>query len=183
MARGNSIGAHSARLVTFLSFLLLTVGSRSAPAQFLQAGDADRNTVVDQFDFIRVLQAGKFLTGQSATWGEGDWNGVAWRSPENPPPGDGAFNQMDLVVVNCSDGGEQYPQMYPPEDLASRLQPYTNWSEENISLGYEADSGRVWIEPSPGSELTSVSVTSSPAFSSVDFRRISWVFSMPFAVP
>ena len=65
----------------------------------LQAGDADQDFDFDQFDLIRVQQAAKYLTGQSATWGEGDWNAAPGGSRDNPPPGDGLFNQLDIIAA------------------------------------------------------------------------------------
>jgi len=51
-------------------------------------GDANKDDVIfDQFDIIQVLQAGKYLTGQPATWEEGDFNH------------DGVFNQFDLIGI------------------------------------------------------------------------------------
>ena len=63
----------------------------------LQAGDADRDLDFDQFDLIQVQVAAKYLTGQSATWGEGDWDGAPGGEPSNPPRGDGFFNQLDII--------------------------------------------------------------------------------------
>jgi hypothetical protein len=50
-----------------------------------------------QLDLVRVQVAGKYLTGQPATWGEGDWNGAPGGQQGSPPPGDGQFNQIDIV--------------------------------------------------------------------------------------
>jgi hypothetical protein len=51
-----------------------------------QAGDANEDRQFDQRDIVAVLQAGKYRTGQPATWSEGDWNG------------DGVFDQFDIVA-------------------------------------------------------------------------------------
>ncbi len=48
----------------------------------LLAGGADQDLDFDQLDLVRVQIASKYLTGQSATWGEGDWNGA----PGGQPP-------------------------------------------------------------------------------------------------
>ena len=50
-------------------------------------GDANQDGQFDQFDIIAVLTAGKYLTGEAASWGEGDWNG------------DERFDQSDLVLA------------------------------------------------------------------------------------
>jgi hypothetical protein len=65
----------------------------------LNPGDANQDLVFDQFDLIQVLQAGKYLTGQSATWGEGDWDGAPGGSPGQPPSGDGLFDQRDIMAA------------------------------------------------------------------------------------
>ena len=67
----------------------------------LQAGDADQDFDFDQLDLVRVLQAGKYLTGEPATWGEGDWDGAPGGSVEDeiPPPGNGQFDQLDIIAA------------------------------------------------------------------------------------
>ena len=42
----------------------------------LLAGDADQDLDFDQLDLVQVQVAAKYLTGQAATWGEGDWDGA-----------------------------------------------------------------------------------------------------------
>ena len=72
----------------------------SLPTPPLFAGDADQDQDFDQLDILRVLQAGKYLTGLPATWGEGDWDGAPTPDgiPGNPPPGNGLFDQQDIVA-------------------------------------------------------------------------------------
>jgi hypothetical protein len=65
----------------------------------LLAGDADQDLDFDQLDLVQVQVAAKYLTGQAATWGEGDWNGAPGGSPGNPPPGDGVFDQLDIIAA------------------------------------------------------------------------------------
>lgn len=65
----------------------------------LQPGDANVDQSFDQQDIVRVLQSGKYPTGQAATWGEGDWNGGPGGYPGEPPEGDGLFNQLDIVAA------------------------------------------------------------------------------------
>jgi hypothetical protein len=38
-------------------------------------GDANLDGKFDRFDIVHVLQAAKYLTGEAATWAEGDWDG------------------------------------------------------------------------------------------------------------
>jgi hypothetical protein len=65
----------------------------------LQAGDADQDFDFDQLDLVQVQVAGKYLTGEPATWGEGDWNGTPVVFSTDPPEGDGLFNQLDIVAA------------------------------------------------------------------------------------
>jgi len=51
------------------------------------AGDANRDGRFDQADIVAMLAAGKYQTGQPATWADGDFTG------------DGVFDQNDLVMA------------------------------------------------------------------------------------
>lgn len=86
----------------------------------LQAGDADQDMDFDQFDLVRVQQAAKYMTGQSATWGEGDWDGAPGGKPGSPPPGNGQFDQFDIVAAltpaHYLQG--QFPALSPPGETA-----------------------------------------------------------------
>lgn len=59
----------------------------ATPAPALAAGDANGDYRFDNLDIIQVLQGGKFMTGQSATWSDGDFNG------------DNRFDQLDLILA------------------------------------------------------------------------------------
>lgn len=61
-------------------------------------GDSDLNGQFNTADFVSVFQAGKFETGQSATWTEGDWNG------------DKLFSTADFVAAFQDGGFEQGPR-------------------------------------------------------------------------
>jgi hypothetical protein len=65
----------------------------------LQAGDANMDLQFDQLDLVQVQIAAKYLTGQAATWGEGDWDGAPGGEPGNPPPGNGRFDQLDIIAA------------------------------------------------------------------------------------
>jgi hypothetical protein len=65
----------------------------------LYPGDADQDLDFDQFDLIQVQVAGKYRTGEPATWGEGDWNGAPGGFAGSPPEGDGQFNQIDIIAA------------------------------------------------------------------------------------
>ena len=65
----------------------------------LQPGDANQDRQFDQLDLVQVLQAGKYLTAEPATWGEGDWNGAPGGRPGDPPAGDNRFDQHDIMAA------------------------------------------------------------------------------------
>jgi hypothetical protein len=65
----------------------------------LQPGDADQDLDFDQLDIVKVQIAAKYLTGQTATWGEGDWDGGPGGQPGSPPVGNGRFDQLDVVAA------------------------------------------------------------------------------------
>jgi hypothetical protein len=77
----------------------VTLSNFSLVGPALQAGDADMNLQLDQLDLIKVLQAGKYLTGESATWGQGDWDKAPGGIPGHPPTGDKLFNNLDIVAA------------------------------------------------------------------------------------
>ena len=51
------------------------------------AGDANRDFKFDQFDVAILVQSGKYLTDEPASWAEGDFND------------DGVFDQIDIVAA------------------------------------------------------------------------------------
>jgi hypothetical protein len=69
------------------------------PPVALQPGDADQNLEFSGEDLIRVMSVGKYLTEQSATWGEGDWDGGPAGRRGRPPEGNGMFNQHDIIAA------------------------------------------------------------------------------------
>jgi hypothetical protein len=62
-------------------------------------GDANQDLSFDQLDLVQVLQANKYMTGEAATWGQGDWNGAPGGEPGSPPAGDGVFDQLDVIAA------------------------------------------------------------------------------------
>jgi hypothetical protein len=61
-------------------------------------GDSNLNREFNSGDFVAVFTAGKFETGQMASWAEGDWNG------------DGVFGSGDFVTAFTAGGYEQGPR-------------------------------------------------------------------------
>ena len=89
---GTPVGVFTA--VNFDQVQLMAV-----PANQLQPGDANQDLSFDHLDIVQVLQAAKYLTGEPATWGEGDWDGAPGGEPGNPPPGNGQFDQLDIIAA------------------------------------------------------------------------------------
>ena len=64
-------------------------------------GDANLDGEFTSSDFVQVFVAGKYETGEYASWSEGDWNG------------DGVFNSTDFVIAFQDGGYEQGPRTDP----------------------------------------------------------------------
>ena len=79
------------------NFFRMRVTAVPELAPFLQAGDADQDLDFDQLDLVQVQVAAKYLSGEPATWGEGDWDGAPGGEQGSPPAGDGRFDQLDIV--------------------------------------------------------------------------------------
>ena len=107
----------------------------------------------DQFDLIQVQQAAKYLSDQPATWGEGDWDGAPGGSQGNPPPGDGFFNQLDIISA-LADG------IYLTGPYAA-IAPGGALNDGQTSVGYNAGTGEVWVDAPSGAELTSINIDSA----------------------
>ena len=100
----------------------------------LHAGDADQDFDFDQLDLVKVQVAAKFLTGEPASWGEGDWDGAPGGRAGDPPPGDGLFDQRDIVAALA--GAEYLSGPY------AALQPFGLIHEEPVeTLANDYDQG------------------------------------------
>ncbi len=127
-------------------------GSQGA-ARPLQAGDADQDFDFDQLDLVRVQISAKYLTGQAATWGDGDWNGAPGGSPGSPPAGDGFFNQIDIIEA-LGDG------LYLTGPYAA-VRPNGIPRDGQTSIVYNAASGEIAVDAPAGIELTSINIDSA----------------------
>jgi hypothetical protein len=119
----------------------------------LEAGDANQDLDFDELDLVQVQVVGKYLTGDPATWGEGDWDGAPGGSPGNPPEGDGVFNQLDIIAA--LDSG-----VYRTGPYAS-LQPGGRRGDAKASVVYDANTGEVSVDAPAGVELTSINIDSA----------------------
>jgi hypothetical protein len=123
------------------------------PTPILLPGDANQDLTFDQADIGQVFLANKWLTGQRATWGEGDWNGAPGGTPGDPPTGDGVFDQLDLVAALA-------PGHYLTGPYAA-LRGDGQHGDGQTSIGYDTATGEIWVDPPAGVELTSINIDSA----------------------
>ena len=102
---------------------------------------------------MQVLQSGKYLTGQTATWGEGDWDGAPGGGPGNPPSGDGVFDQIDIVAALLAN-------VYLSGPYAA-VQPNGRSNDPQTSIVYDVSTGEFAVDVPAGTELTSINIDSA----------------------
>ena len=119
----------------------------------LYPGDADRNYSFDQLDIVRVLQSGKYLTGEPATWGDGDWNGGPGGYRGAPPPGDGRFDQKDIVAA--LQAGKYLSGAY------AAIRKGGVRGDEQMSIIYDARTGEIAVDRPFGSWWYGISIESA----------------------
>jgi hypothetical protein len=130
----------------------LTLDPAQTPVA-LRAGDANQDLKFDQLDLIQVLRAQKYNTGVAATWGEGDWNGAPGGSQGDPPAGNGFFDQFDVVAAQQADIYLQGPY--------GAIQSGGITGDSQTSIGYNAQTGEVWVDAPAAVELTSINIDSA----------------------
>ena len=119
----------------------------------LLAGDANMDLEFNQLDLVQVQIAAKYLTGQAATWGEGDWNGAPGGEPGSPPAGNGFFDQLDII-------GALGAGTYLTGPYAAVAKGGTT-GDDQTSLVYDAGTGELSVDPPAGKDLTSINITSA----------------------
>jgi hypothetical protein len=127
-------------------------GGGGAPR--LEAGDADQDLDFDQLDLVKVQIGGKYLTGQAATWGEGDWNGAPGGSQGNPPPGNSRFDQGDIIAALNAN-------KYLKGKYAALANANGARGDGQTSIIYNAGTGEVAVDAPAGVQLTSVNIDSA----------------------
>jgi hypothetical protein len=133
---------------------LYTTGSaRLIEVAELMAGDANRDLVIDQQDLVQVLAAAKYLTGQTATWGEGDWNGAPGGWWGSPPAGDGVFDPLDIVAALTAGKYLTRPN--------AAVTPNGRRGDGQASVVYDANTGEIAVDAPAGTELTSINIDSA----------------------
>ena len=140
-----------------------------APLGMLQAGDADQDLDFDQLDLVQVQITAKYLAGQPATWGEGDWDGAPGGEPGNPPPGNGLFDQFDVIAALGV--GTYLTGPY------AAVQPNGQLGDGQTSLIYNAGTGEVAVDTPAGVELTSINIDSAAGiFTGVSAQNLGGSF-------
>jgi hypothetical protein len=151
---GTSLYFSSDRPGGYGSFDLWQVPIITEPSQpQLQAGDANRDLKFDQLDLVQVQIAAKYLTGQTATWGDGDWNGAPGGSPGNPPTGNNLFDQLDIVAA--LNAGKYLTGSYAA--LVGKGTP----GDGQTSLIYNAGTGELAVDAPAAVQLTSINIDSA----------------------
>ena len=119
----------------------------------LMAGDSDQDLDFDQLDLVQVQISAKYLTGQAATWGEGDWNGAPGGEQGSPPAGDGFFNQIDIISALG-------PGHYLSGPYAA-IQPGGTRGDGQTTVIYNTSTGELAVDAPAGTELTSINIDSA----------------------
>lgn len=129
------------------------LGNFGDGAPELKAGDADMDLDFDQLDLVQVQIAGKYLNGQAATWGDGDWNGAPGGEQGSPPAGNGLFDQLDIIAALGAG-------TYLTGPYAALSGPGSQ-NDSQTSVGYDPATGEVFVDAPAGTELTSVNIDSA----------------------
>jgi len=133
--------------------VVVELGVEAPKQPVLQAGDADQDWDFDQLDLVQVQIAAKYLTGQPATWGEGDWNGAPGGMQGSPPAGDGAFNQLDIIAA--LNAGTYLTGPYAAIGKGGQQ------ADGQTSVTYDPSTGEVGVDAPAGTELTSINIDSA----------------------
>jgi hypothetical protein len=129
----------------------LGLGGEGPPE--LQAGDADMDLDFDQVDLVRVQIAAKYLTGQPATWGQGDWDAAPGGEQGSPPPGNGLFDQLDIIAALGA--GKYLTGPY------AAISPGGTAGDGQTSIVYDPSTGELSVDAPAGTDLTSINVDSA----------------------
>jgi len=120
----------------------------------LQAGDANQDLQFNQIDLVQVQVAATYLSGTAATWGSGDWNNAPGGEVGSPPPGDGLFNQLDVIAALSS--GVYLTGPYGAVAATPAVE-----GDGQTSIIYNPSTGEVAVDAPAGVELTSINVDSA----------------------
>ena len=131
-----------------------TTLTNDTTVNWLSSGDANQDLRFDQTDLVQVLHSGKYLTGEPATWAEGDWNGAPVGTVGNPSQGDGVFDQLDLIAAlqwGAYRGGH-HAALSPVDGVRG---------DEQTSIIYNPATGEIIVDAPRSGELTSINIDSA----------------------
>jgi hypothetical protein len=128
------------------------VGGGGGPP--LQPGDANMDLQFNQLDLVQVQISAKYLTGQPATWGQGDWNGAPGGSQGNPPAGNGFFDQLDIIAALGAG-------KYLTGPYAALAPSPGREGDGQTSIVYNPSTGEVRVDAPAGQNLTSINIDSA----------------------
>jgi hypothetical protein len=107
----------------------------------------------NQLDLVQVQIAAKYLTGADATWGEGDWDGAPGGEPGSPPPGNGKFDQLDIIAALGAGTYLQGPY--------NAVRPGGTNGDGQTSVIYNTNTGELGVDAPAGAQLTSINIDSA----------------------
>ena len=122
-------------------------------APLLQPGDADQDFDFDQLDLVRVQVAAKYLSGEAATWGDGDWDGAPGGEQGNPPAGNQLFDQVDIIAALTA--GKYLTGPYAATNRTGTV------GDGQTSIVYNATSGELAVDAPASVDLTSINIDSA----------------------
>ena len=97
--------------------------------------------------------AAKYLSGQAATWGDGDWNGAPGGQQGVPPPGNGLFDQLDIIAALANG-------LYLKGPYAA-IVPGGTPNDGQTSIIYDAGTGELAVDAPSAVQLTSINIDSA----------------------
>ncbi len=127
--------------------------SRSKCSENTKQLETNRLLPTGQLDLVKVQTAAKYRTGQSATWGQGDWNGAPGGRKGRPPAGNGVFDQIDIIAAQ--QGAAYLTGTY--EAISGDGQA----GDGQTSVVYNPGTGELAVDAPAGIQLTSINIDSA----------------------
>jgi hypothetical protein len=150
---GVYVGDDSESVFRFIQIADSPIPMEGMEDKRLQPGDANQDLKFDQLDLVQVQVAAKYLSGQPATWGEGDWDGAPGGEPGNPPAGNGLFDQTDIIAALAA--GVYLTGPYAAVGSGGKQ------GDGQTSIVYNPTNGELAVDAPAGTELTSFNIDSA----------------------
>ncbi len=134
----------------------------------LQAGDANEDYEFNSSDLVLVFASGLYKSAGPANWSEGDWDGAPGGFAGSPPPGDGFFDEIDIVAAYHTGLYETGSYVgRGPSVSAPGPAPVLGGGvlgDAQASLVYDTFTGEVSVDPPAGVTLTTIHLISATGF-------------------